>query len=611
MNLLQITEPSDENNESSNEIAVGIDLGTTNSLIAIYRNKEVEIINGIVPSTFNILDGKIVIGDRSDGAVRSIKRLMGKAVHQICSLIGIDKFNYNKSSTQDIEINVDGKIFTPEIISAEILRHLKKLAENYTGQEIHKAVITVPAYFDELARNATKNAAKIAGLEVLRLLNEPTAAAVAYGLDQGAKGFYLIYDLGGGTFDVSLLKLTDGVFKVLATSGDSNFGGDDIDDAILKYILSQRSDLILTQNNISILLKTVQEMKHKLSENKQVEYSAIIDSKNYDFILTKDELNKIITPSINKTITLVQDCLASASILAQDLDGIILVGGSTRIPLIKEKLSIITAQVFDHIDPDILVVRGAAVQASNLISGQGNILLDVTPLSLGIEIMGGLFERVIQKNTTIPCKFTKTYTTYEDGQTAISIHVLQGEREMAKDCRSLAKFIFKDLTPLPAGAAKIDISFIVDADGLLTVEATDQLSGKKVNTSVKPSFGMTPEKLHEILTLAYANAKDDLEMSKLAQKIFEGEKLIKDLTKLMQNDIELLKPEEHNLFNDKIADLQKAINMQNIENIAALIKEIETVSTDFIDRRTNHYLVNFVGGKAVSDVEKILQENKQ
>ncbi len=471
MKLYDLTEPSenksiDFNTASKSEIAIGIDLGTTNSLVAVSDNGKVTFIksaqeSNLIPSVVGFKDNRVIVGKDAlsiADKVISIKRKM-------------------RSSATDLVL---GK--TPVEISAEILKALKKLAETNLGKEVKKAVVTVPAYFDENARQATKDAARIAGLEVLRLVNEPTAAAIAYGLDRKEEGTFAIYDLGGGTFDITILRIHRGIFQVLATGGDSQLGGDDFDELLLKHFVEAPT----IENKL-----LMRKVKEHLSSN--IKWTD-------GFNITKEEFETLITPIIQRTLDIFDKCLLDAEVSINDLKEIILVGGSTRIPLIKKLISNKYKKPLDTINPDEIVAHGAALQAEALTVGSNSLLLDVTPLSLGIEVANGLVEHIIARNTPIPVARKQSFTTQKDNQTGFKIHILQGEGEKISECRSLAHFELKNIPPLPAGQARLEINFQIDADGLLSVSAKELSKNISQEIVVKPSYGLTEEEVMRLIT---------------------------------------------------------------------------------------------------------------
>ncbi|MGB4191568.1 MAG: Hsp70 family protein [Rickettsiales bacterium] len=546
MNLLQISEPETKLPVGLSEHAVGIDLGTTNSVIAISRDTKVEILGPILPSIYQ--------------EIRSIKRLMG--------------------SNQKV------KELRPEEISAQILLKLKTQAEKSLGKNVTKAVITVPAHFDDTARNATKIAANLAGLEVLRLINEPTAAALAYGLDHKAEGIYLIYDFGGGTFDISILNLQKGIFQVLATGGDINLGGDDIDHAIMKF-MKLPEDLYYIARNAKEHLST--------EDNYISEYGSI----------SKEEFEKIAKPFINRTIDICRDTIKDSKVSLDNIKEIVLVGGSTRIPLVKTLLAENIKSPLDSIDPDLVVAMGAAIQAEALTLGSNNLLLDVTSLSIGLEVMGGVNERIIHKNSAIPCSITKYFTTYQDNQTGIVFHIVQGEREMASDCRSLAKFELKGIPPMKASLAKVAITFNVDSDGLLTVSAIEENSGIKQDIEIKPTFGLTSEEIDQMLEKAYANAQNDIILKKLAELKLSSTNNINSINQAILENGDLL--ENKKMIIDLISKLSELLKTDNFELIEETNNELETKTSKFIQTRLNLKLKEILSGRSTTDINnKIL-----
>ena len=505
MDFLQISEPESKLPINIAEYAVGIDLGTTNSVVAHSSNGEVKILGPILPSTYQ--------------EIRSIKRLMGS----------------------DIEV----KGMRPEEISAQILKSLKKQAEEVLGVSVSKAVITVPAHFDDGARHATKIAANIAGLEVLRLINEPTAAAVAYGLDNQVEGIYLIYDFGGGTFDVSILRMQKGVFQVLATGGDVNLGGDDIDQAIMEY------------------LKLPKELYHVAVQAK--EYLSHNDHwKSEHGSLSKVGFEKIAHEFIDRTIAICEDTIVQSEIDRSLIKEVVLVGGSTRMPLVGKMLTKKIKKPLDNIDPDLVVAMGAAIQAEALTRGSENLLLDVTSLSIGLEVMGGMNERIINRNSPIPTSVTKHFTTHQDKQTGIIFHIVQGEREMANDCRSLAKFELKGIPPMKASFARVAVTFTIDADGLLTISAIEENSGVKQDIIVKPSYGLTEEDVEKMIEQSYKNAAQDIRLKKLAEVKLSSHNNIINLTQAINEDADLLKEKEKIL--QLISQLEILIKSDDLES---------------------------------------------
>lgn len=529
--LLQIHEPGQTPLPHENDEAIGIDLGTTNSLVAISRGEKPEIINKILPSIVNI-NGK---------EVHSIKRKM----HEPAQI-------------------VEGK--TPVEISAEILKTLRAWAEDALGRQITKAVITVPAYFDDTSRQATKDAAKLAGLEVLRLINEPTAAALAYGLDKAAEGIYAIYDLGGGTFDISILRMEKGVFQVLATGGDTKLGGDDFDAAL---------------NN-----KNARIIKEKLTT--QNEYEGV----------TRAQLESAITPLVDRTIKICAQALEDSGLSKSDIKGVVMVGGSTRTPLVQQKVGeFFGTKPLTDINPDEVVALGAAIQAEGLTQGSNNLLLDVIPLSLGIETMHGIVEKIIWRNTAIPCTYAQEFTTYENNQTGLLVHVLQGERENVADCRSLARFELKNIPALPAGVARIKITFNVDTDGLLTVSAEELRTGEKQQVEVKPSYGLDEKQIERMILESMEKGQQDMEGRLLAEAITEAERLLISLKPAL---------EKYGIMDqqlqEKIEELEKSLTLKNRQKIDSLREELNHLSEDVAERIMNDSIGKALEGKNAKDL---------
>ncbi len=560
--FIQISEPETAKIiNDTNSYAIGIDLGTSNSVVACYVNGKIQALGPIVPSIALYKDNQAFIGIDGEGAIKSIKRLMG----------------------ENISLNIAERKLTPIEISAQILSHLKEQAESYLGEQITKAVITVPAHFDDGARAATKMAASLAGLEVLRLINEPTAASLAYGLDNQAEGIYLVYDFGGGTFDVSILRMQKGVFQVLATGGDVNLGGDDIDHSLIDY-------LKLPKN----LFHLAKEAKEYLSEN---------DVWSYDnYSLSKIEFEQILKTFIDKTIAIVKKTTIQSKIDLSLIKEVLLVGGSTRIPLLKQMITEAIKKPLDDIDPDLVVAMGAASQAHALVYGSDNLLLDVNSLSIGLEVMGGMNERIIHKNSTIPLSVTKYFTTHQDGQTGIIFHIVQGEREMAADCRSLAKFELKNIPPMKAAAAKIKVTFNMDADGLLSVLAEEETTGVKQDIEVKPSYGLSAEEAEDILEKSYIYAQQDIKLRESAENILNAQNNITNLKKAIKEDKDLLDDNERLELELLMKALEDSIKQGEFSLIKLANEKLESKSSKFIQNRLNRQIKNILQGKAVRNI---------
>jgi molecular chaperone HscA len=593
MQLIEIQEPNKISDSPEDEVAIGIDFGTTNSLVAVMKDGRPYVIE-MVPS---------VVGEGDDGnlaimpdGIRSIKRLLGKSVGDIEALQP-GEFIFEDEGA--LKIKLGGQSYDPIEISAVILSYLKAKAEEHLGKSVSKAVITVPAYFDDAARNAVSLAARMAGLDVLRLINEPTAAALAYGLDNAAEGVYLVYDFGGGTFDVSVLNMRMGVFQVLATGGDAMLGGDDLDS--------------LLQKKLGKSLLEVRALKEALSscdrhgeEDIKLDYHGAKAPCNDDKLAEKDisinraEFEALVMPLIQRTIDITSDVLAQSE---KTIKGIILVGGSSRIPLIKQELKRkFLVDVFDDLDPDRVVALGAAVQAEHLIRPSGNLLIDVVALSLGIELMGGINEKIIARNSALPTSVSKKFTTYADNQTAMQFHIVQGEREMAADCRSLAKFELKNIPPMQAGLARIDVTFGVDVDGLVSISAKEELTGIEQIVEIKPTYGLSQEEAIEMLRNAYANAEEDHHKRQLEETIFKAGTSLKQLESALLESEDLLSEEELKDIDSIITALKEAVLLKNRDNILQKLEKLLTISDEFALRRLNHGVSAALKGKHIDEV---------
>lgn len=568
MTLLQISEPTEIKEENQQqELIIGIDLGTTNSLVGVVENGEVKILTdensrNIIPSIVEINGEKI----------SSIKRLMGKSLKDVNQ----EEFPFKITEEGSVlKVMCGEKTFLPEEISAQILLKLKNIAQNYFKKEVTKAVITVPAYFDEAAKNATKLAAKLADLEVVRLVNEPTAAALAYGLDEKVEGTYLVYDLGGGTFDVSLLKMQGGVFKVLGVSGDNHLGGDDFD-----LILSKKLGVSLAK------ARKIKESFSKKSDLPELSYA---------------EFENLISAKINKTISLTANLLEDLEVESEEIKGVILVGGSSRINLISEKLSEIfgAKKILTNLDFDRIVAIGAARVAHNLSGANENLLLDVAPLSLGIEMMGGIVDKIIYRNSTIPIAKAKEFTTYIDNQTAMSLHIVQGERELAENCRSLARFKINKIPPMKAGMARVLVTFRLDADGLLTVLAEEKITGQKQEIEIKPSYHLGEDEIKKMLLDSLENSKQDIASRLLIEAINEANQDAKIIAKDLENYAE----KDAKLIAEKLKILQEEIvKKQSREAILAAQKDLAKVSENLVLQKVNLVLNEKISGKKVDEI---------
>lgn len=621
MALLQIAEPGQSPQPHQRRLAVGIDLGTTNSLVAAVRSGLAEPLADaagkvILPSAVRYHAASIEVGESAKAAaasdplntVLSVKRLMGRGiadVHQLGEQLPY-RFVAGESHMPFIETVQGAK--SPVEVSAEILKALRLRAEQTLGGELVGAVITVPAYFDDAQRQATKDAARLAGLNVLRLLNEPTAAAVAYGLDQKAEGVVAIYDLGGGTFDISILRLTGGVFEVLATGGDSALGGDDFDHAIADWIIQQAgisSDLDpATQRS---LLQAACAAKEALTEADSVELS----HGDWRAVLSREQFEALIEPMVARSLKACRRAVRDSGVELEEVSAVVMVGGSTRVPRVREAVGELFGRMpLTNIDPDQVVAIGAAIQADTLAGNQRGdgeelLLLDVIPLSLGLETMGGLMEKVIPRNTTIPVARAQEFTTYKDGQTAMMIHVLQGERELIADCRSLARFELRGIPPMVAGAAKIRVTFQVDADGLLSVAARELSSGIESSIQVKPSYGLTDGEIARMLQDSFQNAGDDKAARVLREQQVDAQRLIEAVEGALEVDGErLLDAEERAVIELQVQELRELLAGNDGLAIERQTKRLSQVTDAFAARRLDSTVKAALAGRNLNEIEE-------
>ena len=598
MALIQISDPEIKT-EIKRKFSVGIDLGTTHSLIAERVNDKITIFedNGssLIPSIVSEVEGDLVIGKKHhNNSISSIKRLIGLNSDEA---LKIDFGELLIDSSLDMPtVKLGEKKYNAIELSSKILSHLCSIAHN--DKSVESAVITVPAYFNDMQRQATKLAAEMADIEVLRLISEPTAAAIAYGIQDNQKGNFIIYDLGGGTFDVSVLTIDKGIFKVLSTKGDTHLGGDDIDRLLVEYICT-RYEKLLNLSTID-LYKLARSLKHQLSQKN----IAIEDSHNVSVSI--DDFNNIINPLIEKTINIITEALNESSLSIDQINNIILVGGSSRLKLVKEKLNKkYNINILDHLNPDTVVAEGAAIQAE-ILSGNTKddlLLLDVLPLSLGVETYGGLSEKVITRNTPIPTSSEKTFTTFKDGQTKMMIKIVQGEREDISECISLGEFVLSDIPPLVAGAARILVRFQVDADGLLTVSAKEQTINKEASIVIKPSHGLTPEKIQEMITSSNKKAETDKDFRALKEHIVESERAIYAIEEALKTDSdELLNKTEIKLINDAVTKLKNTIKTNHLSAIKDANKNLENTCEFYVERRMNNSIKSLITGKDINDI---------
>ena len=597
MQIVEISEPgASDQSRTENEIVVGIDFGTTNSLIAVSNNnkpKIIKILGGLelLPSIINIVDDKVMVGrtDISQNIIRSIKRLLAKSSEDITNNTNLYSLSDMLILDKDIpKISLQGnEISLPEIAS-EIFKVLKYNAELALGNPVQKAVISVPAYFNDSARGQILFAAKLAGLEVMRLIAEPTAAAYAYGLQNNTEGSYLVYDLGGGTFDVSVLNMQSGVLQVVATGGDNMLGGDDIDILLAEY-LSTITDLEVNTD----LISNAKKIKEELSFKSEVVFK--------DKVISRNKYEEIILPIIERTIKIAKDTLHDAESI--ELDGIILVGGSTRVPLITSRLKEnFLPPIYTDLDPDKIVALGAALQAENLSSNSNALLIDVMPLSVGLGLYGGIVEKLIMRNTPIPFSIMKEFTTHADNQTGMKFHVVQGEREMVKDCRSLAYFELTDIPPRKAGQAKVEVIFTIDANGILSVTARQVETGRVHNIEIKPSYGLNEEEINAALTLAFANAEQDHLARLLAESREDAYSVIAGLQKAISETPDILSKKERVELDNAIKSLQEVINLDNRDIILLEMTALNKLAEDFIQKHLDKGAHLHLKGRHIDEI---------
>lgn len=619
MALLQISEPGMSAAPHQHRLAVGIDLGTTNSLVATVRSGSAVCLpdsdgRATLPSVVRYLDGEVEVGKNALSAqktdplntVSSAKRLIGRTLTDLAQEAQYLPYRFTPNE-RVVELNTRQGAKTPIEVSAEILKALKSRAEETLGGDLVGAVITVPAYFDDAQRQATKDAARLAGLNVLRLLNEPTAAAIAYGLDNASEGTFVVYDLGGGTFDVSVLQLTKGLFEVKATGGNSALGGDDFDHRLFCYLLEQNDLSKLNEQDSQLLLSLVRTAKEKLTtQTEAVIETTLSDGHKVHTVITRQEFHNLTQNLVQKTIEPVKQALKDAGVTKADVKGVIMVGGSTRMLHVQQAVATFFGQTpLNNLNPDEVVALGAAIQANVLAGNKTDgewLLLDVTPLSLGLETYGGLAEKIIPRNSTIPTARAQDFTTFKDGQTAMTIHVVQGERELVSDCRSLAKFTLRGIPPMAAGAARIRVTFQVDADGLLSVSAQEQSTGVQAQIEVKPSYGLDDDTITQMLKDSMSNAAEDMAARARAEAVVEAESLTDAVNAALELDSDLLDAEELAQIQQDIADLQGRLKDGNAEDIRAAVTKLSRSTDNFAAKRMNRNIQRALTGQSVDNI---------
>ena len=619
MALLQISEPGMSAAPHQHRLAVGIDLGTTNSLVATVRSGSAVCLpdsdgRATLPSVVRYLDGEVEVGKNALSAqktdplntVSSAKRLIGRTLTDLAQEAQYLPYRFTPNE-RVVELNTRQGAKTPIEVSAEILKALKLRAEETLGGDLVGAVITVPAYFDDAQRQATKDAARLAGLNVLRLLNEPTAAAIAYGLDNASEGTFVVYDLGGGTFDVSVLQLTKGLFEVKATGGNSALGGDDFDHRLFCYLLEQNDLSKLNEQDSQLLLSLARTAKEKLTTQTEAVIETILsDGHKVHTVITRQEFHNLTQNLVQKTIEPVKQALKDAGVTKADVKGVIMVGGSTRMLHVQQAVATFFGQTpLNNLNPDEVVALGAAIQANVLAGNKTDgewLLLDVTPLSLGLETYGGLAEKIIPRNSTIPTARAQDFTTFKDGQTAMTIHVVQGERELVSDCRSLAKFTLRGIPPMAAGAARIRVTFQVDADGLLSVSAQEQSTGVQAQIEVKPSYGLDDSTITQMLKDSMSNAAEDMAARARAEAVVEAESLTDAVNAALELDSDLLDAEELQQIQQDIAVLQGRLKDGKAEDIRSAVAKLSHSTDNFAAKRMNRNIQRALTGQSVDNI---------
>ena len=622
MALLQISEPGLSTAPHQHRLAIGIDLGTTNSLVATVRNGISAVLNdsegrALLPSVVRYhADGGVQVGDAAQSAqsedpvntIVSVKRFMGRGLKDVADVMSLPYRFVDEPGM--LKLRTVAGVKSPVEISAEILKSLRERAEQALGGELVGAVITVPAYFDDAQRQATKDAARLAGLNVLRLLNEPTAAAIAYGLDNAAEGIYAVYDLGGGTFDISILRLSRGVFEVLAANGDSALGGDDFDHRIYCWLLEKNGLSALGAQDTRLLLTRARAAKEELTDRSETRIAAVLGSGEViDTVLTRQDFQEMTQNLVARTIQPLRRALRDAGLTVDEVKGVVMVGGATRMPQVQRTVADFFKQTpLTNLDPDKVVALGAAIQANVLAGNRGGdewLLLDVCPLSLGIETMGGLTEKIIPRNSTIPTARAQDFTTFKDGQTAMSIHVVQGERELVSDCRSLARFELRGIPPMVAGAARIRVTYQIDADGLLSVSAREQTSGVESHIVVKPSYGLSDAEITQMLQDSTQYARDDMLARALREQQVEAGQLLEAVQSALDQDgADLLGEDERARIATVMHRVREAMQGSDHQAIKKAVTQLNEATVQFAQARMDRNVARALTGHRIADLDR-------